>query len=183
MELASKSGRTPQMKILSAVGLISKWKQGAERCACEDEWTYMPPTLRNPASVQNCPGEYGKPATVDPGDRTVKLRRKLQDFADITFSTSDLRVAAAHQLDVPHVVQLMIDASLHVDVTAVGLLAATARALKKVYDPTLAVLSYVPSTYQVSASTVENYVRELAAVVELPAKEDDSLPPSLIFGN
>lgn len=183
MELASKSGRTPQMKILSAVGLISKWKHGAEQCACDDEWTYMPPTLRNPASVQNCPGEYGKPPQVDPGDRTVKLRRKLQDFADITFSTSDLRVAAAHQLDVSHIVQLMIDASLHVDVTAVGLLAATARALKKAYDPTLAVLSYVPSTYQVSASTVENYIRELAAVVELPAKEDDSLPPSLIFGN
>ena len=130
LELANKCGRTPQMKILSAVGLIAKWKPGAERCSCEAEWSYTPPTLRNPSSVMNYPGEYGKPAQIDPGDRTIKLRRQLQEFADITFSTSDLRIKAAHQLDVPHVVQFMIDANLHVEVTAVGLLAATSRAMK-----------------------------------------------------
>jgi len=177
LELANKCGRTPQMKILSAVSLIAKWKPGAERCSCDAEWSYMPPELRNPSSVTNYPGEYGKPAVVDPGDRTVKLRRQLQDFADITFSTSDLRIKAAHQLDVQQVVQFMIDANLHVDVTAVGLLAATARAMGTEYDPTLPVLAHVPRTYQVSASVVEEYIAALAKVVELPADDDDEPPP------
>jgi len=181
LELANKCGRTPQMKILSAVSLISKWKPGAERCSCDAEWSYTPPTLRNPASVMNYPGEYGKPAVVDPGDRTLKLRRKLQDFADITFSTSDLRIAAAHQLDVPHVVQFMIDANLHVEVVAVGLLAATAVAMGK-NDPTLAVRAHVPSTHQVSASVVEDFIKNLTGVVELPAADDDEPPEKPLFG-
>jgi len=172
LELANKCGRTPQMKILSAVSLISKWKKGAERCACDAEWTYMPPELRNPSSVTNCPGEYGKSATVDPCDRTVKLRRALKEWADIAFSTSDLRVAAAHQLDLPRVVQFMIDANMDVEVVAVGLLAATAVAMGKA-DPTLAVRAHVPSTYKVSASVVEDFIKNLTGIIELPMEEDE----------
>jgi len=172
LELANKCGRTPQMKILSAVSLISKWKPGAERCPCDAEWTYMPPELRTPASVLNCPGEYGKSAMVDPCDRTVKLRRALKEWADIAFATSDLRIAAAHQLDAPQVVQFMIDANMDVEVVAVGLLAATAVAMGK-SDPTLAVRAHVPSTHQVSASVVEDFIKNLTGVVELPVEEEE----------
>lgn len=185
LELANKCGRTPQMKILSAVGLIAKWKPGAERCPCDDEWTYQPPTLRHPASVVNYPGEYGKQATADPADRTIKLRRQLQDAADLTCASSDLRIKAAHQLDVPRVVQFMIDANMHVDITAVGLLAATARAMQLPYDPTLSVRAHVPSTYKVSAQVVDEYIATLAKVVELPEDEEDDPPPPTdapIFG-
>ena len=172
LELANKCGRTPQMKILSAVSLISKWKKGVERCACDAEWTFMPPQLRNPSSVTNCPGEYGKSATIDPCDRTVKLRRALKEWADIAFSTSDLRIAAAHQLDVPGVVQFMIDTNMDVEVVAVGLLAATAVAMGKV-DPTLAVRAHVPSTYKVSASVVKDFIKSLALLIELPMEEEE----------
>lgn len=172
LELANKCGRTPQMKILSAVSLISKWKPGAERCPCDAEWTYMPTELRNPASVRECPGEYGKSATVDPCDRTVKLRRALKEWANIAFATSDLRIAAAHQLDAPHVVQFMSDANMDVEVIAVGLLAATAIAMGKT-DPTLAVRAHVPSTHQVSASVVEDFIRNLVGIVELPEEEEE----------
>ena len=184
LELANKCGRTPQMKILSAVSLISKWKPGAERCSCEAEWSYTPPTLRNPSSVMNYPGEYGKPAQIDPGDRTIKLRRQLQEFADITFASSDLRIKAAHQLDVPHVVQFMIDANLHVEVTALGLLAATSRAMGQESELQTKVLAHVPSTYQVSAEVVVRYIAELAKLVEFPAADEDEAPPAEtpIFG-
>ena len=170
LEQASKCGRTPQMKILSAVGLISKWKRGAEQCPCDAEWTYQPPSLRNPASVHNYPGEYGKPAQVDPGDCTIKLRKKLQDFANITFATSDLRIAAAHQLDLPRVVQFMAESNMDVDAIAMGLLAATAITMGKP-DPTLGVREHAPTTYQVSASVLEDYIKRLQDLVELP------LPP------
>ena len=170
LELANKCGRTPQMKILSAVSLIAKWKQGAERCPCDAEWSYTPPELRNPSSITNYPGEYGKSATVDPCDRTIKLRRALKEWADIAFATSDLRIAAAHQLDAPQVVQFMIDANTDVEVVAVGLLAATAVAMGK-DDPTLAVRAHVPSTYKVSASVVEDFIKNLTSIIELPVDE------------
>ena len=100
-------------------------------------------------------------------------------------STSDLRIKAAHQLDVPHVVQFMIDANLHVEVTAVGLLAATSRAMGQESELLINVLAHVPSTYQVSAVVVMDYIAELAKLVEFPAADEDEAPPppeTPIFG-
>ena len=62
----------PRMQMLSTVGLISEWAPNEEfkpKCTGGDS---VPP-LRLPPSVAACP-EYGRVASSDPGDNTLKLR-------------------------------------------------------------------------------------------------------------
>ena len=158
----------PRMQVLSAVSMIAEWEHDEEYFVCAScDPQYLSPSLRQSRSVTECPAEFGKSATVDPGDNTLKLRNALFAAAKCSTTRSDVRLAAFDQLALPSVMQFVEASGLPVELVAVCLLTATAFRMKQP-NPAQSLTSSLRKTNQISASTTEQFITELGPLLEVP---------------
>jgi len=163
----------PRMQVLSTVSMVAEWEHGDEHCPCVrcDERPTLSSSLRLSRSVTECPAEFGKTVTADPGDNTLKLRNALFAAAKCSTTRSDVRLAAFDQLALPPVVQFVEASGLPVELVAVCLITATALRMKQP-NPAQSLTSSLRKTNQISASTTEQFIQELAPLLTVP----DPLP-------
>ena len=150
--------------MLSTVGLISDWEMNEEyeaKCINVEPL----PSLRLPPSVASCP-EYGRVASNDPGDVTIKLRDALWGAARSGTVRTDVRLAAMEQLAVTEVVTFAAESNLPVGLIAVGILAATA-ARMGLNNPVATLGSNLATRYQIAVSTLSAFTEKLAPLLKL----------------
>lgn len=158
----------PRMQVLSTVSMIAEWEHNQEYTPCTRcELQSLSPSLRQSRSITDCPAEFGKSSTVDPGDNTLKLRNALFAAAKCSTTRSDVRLAAFDQLALPPAMQFVEASGLPVELVAVCLLTATALRMKQP-NPAQSLTSSLRKTNQISASTTEQFIQELAPLLEVP---------------
>lgn len=160
---------TPRMQVLSTVSMIAEWEYNQECIPCA-EWCEQPAlsaSLRLSRSITECPAEFGKSATADPGDNTLKLRNALFAAAKCSTTRSDVRLAAFDQLALPPVVQFAAASGLPVELVAVCLLTATALRMQQP-NPAQSLTNSLRKTNQISATTIEQFIEGLAPLLTVP---------------
>lgn len=158
----------PRMQVLSTVSMIAEWEYNQEYTPCTRcELQALSSSLRLSRSITECPAEFGKSSTVDPGDNTLKLRNALFAAAKCSTTRSDVRLAAFDQLALPSVVQFVEASGLPVELVAVCLITATALRMKQP-NPAQSLTSSLRKTNQISASTIEQFIQELGPLLTVP---------------
>ena len=154
----------PRMQMLSTVGLISEWAPNEEfqpKCTGGES---VPP-LRLPPAVAACP-EYGRVASNDPGDNTLKLREALWGAGLQPTVRTSVRMAAMDQLAVPEVVAFAAESNLHVELIAIGILAATATRMG-LDNPVASLGRNLATRYQIAVSTLAEFTEKLAPLLKV----------------
>lgn len=169
----------PRMQVLSTVSMISEWEDGEEYCtgcAAHRGERFLSASLCLSRSVTDSPAEFGKSATADPGDCTLKLRNALFAAAKCSTTRTDVRLAAFDQLVHPTVLQFVEASGLPVELLAVCLLTATALRMGQP-NPAQSLTSSLRKTNQISASTTEQFINELAPLLEVPTLPSQAPQP------
>ncbi len=179
LQKRSSGGHVQRLKVLSAVSLISAWEEEDEVCTpCVNESTAMPPICSVPTALANCPGEFGKCSSLDPGDITAKLLRSLVAVVSAMPTLTKVRVAARYQLEEPALVQFLQGENFPPDVAAIAILSATATKMGE-DDPTTKLRGGELRRYQIAASTFDALVAQVSSYTKIPDPEDEN---NYLFG-
>ena len=101
------SGHSQLQQVTSAIGLISRWKEGEACRPCLAVDPVPPELLLPPSLVQSQEQTGGKRVTADPGDSSVKLRLQIVATSKLCPTFGKVRDTALKYLAVPQIMQFL----------------------------------------------------------------------------
>jgi len=162
------SNQVLRNQVQSAIAIVAEWETSEEVCVpCVDE--SLPGANADVAfdAQPACEGDQSAPAArLAHRDR---LRDRILATASRTQAVSDVRETALAQLAVPTTMAFLAESGLPDDVTAMGLLASSARK-QQLGDPTTTLRKCYLPKLAVSEATFGGLVSELAGLIKIPRR-------------